>query len=172
MQNLLRLREIHASDVMTPRQVVFSAEENLSISAFFEHPEPHHFSRIPIYQKTTEKVHGFVLRSDLLVAQAKGKAQDQLKHYRRDINATLDSMALSQTLDEFIRLRAHIMLVVNEYGDMKGIITLEDIFETLLGLEIMDESDRVEDMQKLARKLWKRRAQQLGIDPAHDKSNN
>ena len=110
------------------------------------------------------EVHGFVLRTDLLIAQAEGNTEHQLKHYRRDINATLDSMALSQSLDEFIRLKAHQMLVVDEYGEMKGIVTLEAIFETLLGLEIIDESDRVEDMQKLARKLWKHRVQELGID--------
>jgi CBS domain containing-hemolysin-like protein len=164
MKNLLRLRDIHVSDVMTPRTVVFSAEENLTISDFFKLPHPHQFSRIPIYQETPGAVHGFVLRTDLLIAQAEGNAEHQLKHYRRDINATLDSMALSQSLDEFIRLKAHQMLVVDEYGEMKGIVTLEDIFETLLGLEIIDENDRVEDMQKLARKLWKHRVQELGID--------
>ena len=164
MKNLLRFQDIHVSDVMTPRTVVFSAAENLTISDFFKLPHPHQFSRIPIYQKTPGEVHGFVLRTDLLIAQAEGNTEHQLKHYRRDINATLDSMALSQSLDEFIRLKAHQMLVVDEYGEMKGIVTLEDIFETLLGLEIIDESDRVEDMQKLARKLWKHRVQELGID--------
>lgn len=164
IKNLLRLRDIHVSDVMTPRTVVFSAAEDTTIAAFFERQEQHHFSRIPLYQQNTEEVNGFVLRSDLLSAQAKGHTQNQLKQYRRELFVTLDSMALSQILDEFMRKQAHMMLVVNEYGQMMGIITLEDVFETLLGLEIMDESDSVEDMQKLARKLWSRRASQLGIN--------
>lgn len=163
MKNLLSLREIRVSDVMTPRTVVFSAEENLSITEFFQLQHPHQFSRIPIYQEAPSKVYSFVLRADLLIAQAEGNADEQLKHFRRDIHATLDSMTLSQALDELIRLKAHLMLVVNEYGDMKGIVTLEDIFETLLGLEITDESDSVEDMQKLARKLWKHRAREIGL---------
>jgi len=163
MQNLLRLHKVRVSDVMTPRTVVFTADEDLCIAEFLERQEPHHFSRIPVFRHNPEQVNGFVLRSDLLVAQAEGKAENTLKHYRRNITAILDSMALSQALDEFIRLRAQLMLVVDEYGDIKGIITLEDIFETLLGLEIMDESDSVEDMQKLARKLWKHRARALGI---------
>ena len=164
MQNLLSLREIRVSDVMTPRTVVFSAEENLSITEFFQLQHPHQFSRIPIYQEEAGKVYGFALRTDLLVAQAEGKADQPLKNFRRDIHATLDSMTLSQALDELIRLKAHLMLVVDEYGEMKGIVTLEDIFETLLGLEITDESDSVEDMQKLARKLWKHRAREIGMN--------
>jgi len=172
MKNLLRLRDIHVSDVMTPRTVVFSAAEDASIAAFFERQQQHHFSRIPLYQQSPEAVHGFVLRSDLLTARAEGNTQNPLKQYRRDILVTLDSMALSQALDEFMRMQAHMMLVVDEYGHMMGIITLEDVFETLLGLEIMDESDSVEDMQKLARKLWKRRAQKLGFEPEQDKTSH
>jgi CBS domain containing-hemolysin-like protein len=164
LQNLLNLREIRVSDVMTPRTVVFSADENLTIAEFLQLQHPHQFSRIPIFEETADKVHSFVLRSDLLVAQAEGRARQPLKQFRRPVNVTLDSMALSQVLDEFIRLKAHLMLVVDEYGDMKGIITLEDIFETLLGLEITDESDNIEDMQKLARKLWKHRAREIGLN--------
>ena len=167
LQNLLHLPYVRVSDVMTPRTVVFSADENQSISAFLNLRQPHQFSRIPVYQQPSSQIHGFVLRSDLLIAQSQGQGEEAIKNYRRDIHALLDSLSLSQALDEMIRVRAHLMLVVNEYGDMAGIITMEDIFETLLGLEIIDESDAVEDMQKLARKLWLRRAEELGIKDSH-----
>lgn len=165
MQNLLNLRDIRVSDVMTPRTVVFSADESLSVTEFLSIPRPHSFSRIPIYRQVPGSVQGFVLYADLLMAQANGQGELPLQHFQRTIHATLDSMALSQALDDLMRKKAHLMLVVNEYGEMVGIVTQEDVFETLLGLEIIDESDTVEDMQKLARQLWRRRAQQLGIKP-------
>jgi len=164
LQNLLRLHELCVSDVMTPRSVVFSVEENTGIADFLELQESNQFSRIPLYGDSEDHVNGFVLHSDLLLAHAEGKSGEALKGFRRHIDVILDGTALSKALDEFIRLKAQMMLVVNEYGDVKGIITLEDIFETLLGLEITDEKDVVEDMQKLARKLWKHRARQRGID--------
>ena len=76
-----------------------------------------------------------------------------------------DFVTLSQAFEEFLKQRIHLALVVNEYGDMEGVISLEDILETMLGLEIVDESDRDVDMQKLARNLWRKRAREMGLEP-------
>ncbi|HKL25262.1 MAG TPA: CBS domain-containing protein, partial [Desulfuromonadales bacterium] len=110
-----------------------------------------------------ENVTGFVLRSDLLLAQASGQSELPVSRYSRDIKKIFESIDLSQVFDRFLKQRVHIMLVVDEYGGMSGILTLEDVLETLLGLEIVDEFDANEDMQVLARRLWKSRAKKLGL---------
>lgn len=164
LKNLLRLREMRVTDVMTPRTVVFALAGELSVEAYFWKHANTRFSRIPIYAQDPEQFIGFVLRSDLLLAQARGNTESQLTVYRRDLPTLPWSCSLSQAFDEFLRQRAHIMSIVNEYGTLRGIITLEDIIETLLGLEIVDESDKEVDMQQLARRLWRKRAKELGLD--------
>ncbi len=164
VEHLLRLRDTRVKDSMTPRPVVFSLRESISVEEFFHKYDHIRFSRIPIYGSDKKEINGFVLRSDVLLAQARGNTDSILKTYRRDMAALLDSMSMSQAFEEFLRSRAHIMLVVDEYGGMQGILTLEDVLETLLGLEIVDEGDKAVDMQKLARRLWKRRAKKMGLD--------
>lgn len=161
LKNLLLLRETRVKDAMTPRVVVYSLSEATSVAEFFQRAEV--FSRIPIYCKSSEHITGFVLRSELLSAQASGHSTDTLANYRRDLPALLSTMTLSQAFDEFQRQQVHIILVVDEYGGVEGILTLEDVLETLLGLEIVDESDRTTNMQELARRLWRRRAEEMGF---------
>ncbi|MCO6442418.1 MAG: HlyC/CorC family transporter [Nitrococcus mobilis] len=158
LKNLLLLRELRAKDVMTPQTVVFSLPKTTRVEEFFHKYDGIRFSRIPVYDGDRDQVIGFILRSDLLLAQARGNIDKILGDYLREIPAVLDSTSLLRTFDEFIPRRVHIMLVVDEYGSMKGILTLEDVLETLLGLEIMDEGDKNVDMQELARRLGKRRA--------------
>ena len=162
--NLLRLRDMRVKDAMTPRTVVFSVPENLLVEEFFGGYDHIRFSRIPIYQDDADAVCGFVLRSDMLLAQARGNGANALSNYRREVTVILDTMSLSRAFDEFLRNRAQIMLVVDEYGGMTGILTMEDVLETLLGLEIVDEGDRDVDMQAVARRLWRRRAQSMGLE--------
>jgi len=164
LKNLLRLRNTPIANAMTPRTVVFSLPQRLTVGEFFKQYGSIRFSRIPIYSASRDEVTGFVLRSDLLLAQAQGNSQDQLLTYRRDLPALLGTMSLSRAFDEFMRRRAHIMLVVDEYGGLKGLLTLEDLIETLLGLEIIDEGDEEVDMQQLARRLWEKRAAEMNID--------
>lgn len=163
LQNLLRLRETRVTDAMTPRTVIFSLSENLTVEEFFWKYGSERFSRIPIYAEAPDRLNGFVLRSDLLLAQARGNTDSRLSTYRRQMSALPSTTSLARAFDEFLRQRAHIMMVVDEYGTLKGILTLEDILETLLGLEIVDESDATEDMQALARRLWKKRAGAMGV---------
>ena len=164
VKNLFLLRETRVKDAMTPGTVVFSLPGTMRVEEFFHRYDHVRFSRIPVYGDDRDSVKGFVLRSDLLLAQARGNVDSLLENYAREIPVLLDSMSLSQAFDRYMQLRAHIMLVVDEYGGMKGVLTLEDVLETLLGLEIVDEGDQTVDMQKLARRLWKRRAEEMGLE--------
>jgi CBS domain containing-hemolysin-like protein len=164
LKNLLRLRKTHIKDVMTPRTVVFSLPESLRVEEFFWKYEAIRYSRIPIYRHDPEHLDGFVLRSDLLLAQARGNTDTLLATYRHELQAVPETSTLLQAFEIFLRDHLHMMLVVNEYGETEGIVTLEDIIETLLGLEIVDESDKTEDLQALARRLWRKRARKMGID--------
>ncbi|MDH5409493.1 MAG: hemolysin family protein [Gammaproteobacteria bacterium] len=164
LKNLLLLRDTQIRDAMTPRTVIFSLSEDLRIEEFFHKYDHIRFSRIPIYKNSKERIDGFVLRSDLLLAQARGNINNTLSNYARHLPALLESMSLSHAFDELMRERAHIVLVVDEYGEIAGILTLEDVLETLLGLEIIDEGDKTEDMQKLAQQLRRKRLKKLGLD--------
>lgn len=164
LNNLLLLRETRVSDVMTPRTVVFSLDEALLVKDYFEQHNSSRFSRIPVYKDNRDHVTGFVLRSDLLLSHARGNSEKPLTVYRRDITAVPNNSSLQTTFEILMQKRSHIMLVVDEYGSMEGILTLEDILETLLGIEIVDEGDKIDDMRKLARRLWRKRAEEMGIE--------
>jgi CBS domain containing-hemolysin-like protein len=163
LKNMFLLHETRVSDVMTPRPVVFSLPESLTVSDYFASHYDSRFSRIPVYAEDREQLTGFVLKDDLLLAQARNNTDNTLQTYRRELPALLDSTPLSDAFEDILHRRAHIMMIVDEYGGMEGIITLEDILETLLGLEIIDESDKTADMQQHARRMWKKRAQAMGI---------
>ncbi|MET0068956.1 MAG: hemolysin family protein [Candidatus Thiodiazotropha sp.] len=164
LKNLFLLRDTRVTDVMTPRTVVFSLDEKVLVKDYFDKHNSSRFSRIPVYHKDRDHVTGFVLRSDLLLSHARGNSENSLDVYRREMPAIPDTSSLQVAFELFIEKRSHIMLVVDEYGSMEGILTLEDILETILGIEIVDEGDRIDDMRKLARRLWKKRANRMGLD--------
>jgi len=164
LKNLLLLRETRAQDAMTPRTVVFSLPEDTTVADFFHHHEQIKFSRIPVYSDEPDHVEGFVLRSDLLLAQANGRFNESLRSFKREIPILPKSLTLARAFNEVLRVRAHIVLVVDEFGSPVGILTLEDIIETLLGLEIVDEEDETVDSREQARRLWRRRARGLWLD--------
>lgn len=164
LKSLLLLRKMKVKDAMTPRTVIFSLSENLLVEEYFHKYDQVHFSRIPIYRDETDNIVGYVFRSDLLLAQARDNGQNPLGNYIRPIPTVLETYRLQRVFDKLINERSHMMLVVNEYGSVLGIITLEDVIETALGLEIVDERDRAIDMQHEARRLWKKRAKDKGIE--------
>jgi len=163
LKNLFRFRSSTVKDIMTPRPVVFALPEALSVGELVRDYPESPFSRIPLYGANREDITGFVLRSDLLLAQARGDSAAPLSRFKRDLRAIPVNHSLFDLLDFFLKHRQHIVMVVDEYGGMEGLVTLEDVVETLLGFEIVDELDETVDMQALARDLWERRAREMGI---------
>jgi len=170
LKNLLLLQDIKIEFAMTPRTVMFYDSQDLQVEEFFHKHQKIRFTRIPVYSKNQDDFVGFVLRTDLLLAQARGNKNTPLKNYVRSMPALLDIMTLSHAMKEFLRYKTHIALIVNEYGTVRGILTLEDIIETLIGHEIVDEGDKDIDMQKLAKRLWKAKNKKYGIINKESKS--
>jgi len=164
LKNVLRLGDLKVRNVMTPRTVIFSLSEEISVQQFFYQHDDVRFSRIPIYSESKDEITGFVLRTDLLLAQARGNTGSKLKNYSRDIPAILETSRLNTTFQKMLKEHLQIMLIVDEYGSTEGIVTQEDVFETILGLEIVDEGDGAPDMQVLARQLWRKRASAAGLN--------
>jgi CBS domain containing-hemolysin-like protein len=176
LKNLLSLQSTKIEDIMTPRTVLFALPESTTTKEFVERYSERPFSRIPIYKDRVDEINGFVLRSDILFSVIKNPDNDTpISTMSRELKAVPETMPISKAFDVFLGGRNHIAMVVDEFGAVAGIVTLEDIVETLLGLEIVDEVDRTEDMQALARRLWKTRAERMGIvvedENGHDASS-
>lgn len=147
IQNLLKLKNIKLNDIMTPRVVVALAEENLSCQEFLENEALDPYSRIPIYADQDENITGYILRKEAASQEDKTK----LKDIRREIIVAPEGTKALSLLDRLVENKEHIAIVVDEYGGLEGVVTLEDLIESLLGFEIVDETDEVEDLQKFAR---------------------
>lgn len=155
---------MRVKDAMTPRVVMFSLSDTLLVEEYFHKYDKICFSRIPVFHDEMENIVGYVFRDDLLLAQARGNGQKSLSNYMRSISVVVDTTLVKDVFNTLLKERSHIMLVVNEYGSVQGVITLEDVIETILGLEIVDEKDKTIDMQQEARRLWKKRAKEKGIE--------
>ena len=168
ISNLLKFRSIQAKDVMTPRTVVRSAPATETFEEFFESHREQRFSRIPVYEnESRDQVVGYVLKDQVLESIVDGQATDPLISLKREIIAVPVDYPILELFNRFLSEREHIALVVDEFGGMDGIVTMEDVIETLLGVEIVDESDRTVDMQVLARRSWERRARRVGLSVEH-----
>ncbi|MHA6289571.1 hemolysin family protein [Maricaulis sp. CAU 1757] len=163
--NLMRLHRLTVRDIMTPAPVMFTVSDQLTVAEFFEQFADKPFSRIPLRGRTMQDLNGYVLKSDLLLAQARDEFDRKISDFRRDVQALRDNMSASVVFDNLTRSRGHLALVIDEFGTVQGLVTMEDVVETLLGLEIIDEGDTVEDMQALARSKWKSRMEALGLHP-------
>jgi CBS domain containing-hemolysin-like protein len=168
IQNLLRFSRILAKDIMTPRIVVVAANDALTVREFHDKHADLPFSRIPLYHERNDNVTGYMLRDELLLHLVEDNDHVTLADIRRDILIVPKTLPIPELLNALISRRDHLALVVDEFGGMEGIVTMEDIIETLLGLEIVDESDNAEDMQALARKNWELRARRMGITVPKD----
>lgn len=163
IKNLLIFKSILAKNVMTPFPVVVMEEETTTLQDFHESHKNLRFSRIPVYQDKTHNITGFVLKDDILEEIVEENGEKLMSDIKRELFVVHADKPIPELFDMFIKQKGHIALVVDEFGNTIGIITMEDIIETLLGLEIMDESDAIEDMQDAARKTWERRAKRMGI---------
>lgn len=157
IKNVLRLRNIRLQEILTPRVVMVSANEQLTVEEFQQNQQFLKFSRIPIYDKIPENITGYVIRSEVLECLANNQKHITLKKLRRNILILNEQMSLLNTWEIMLNNKEHIVLVVDEYGAIAGLVTLEDIVESLIGLEIIDEKDTITDMQQFARTRWKMR---------------
>ncbi|MDN3446953.1 hemolysin family protein [Psychrobacter sp. APC 3281] len=176
IRNLLAFGAIKVEDIMTPRSVMLAFEENKTVAELLVDRPKLTFSRLPIYDGDLDNITGFVLKTDMLLAKVNHAMHKPLTQFQRDITFVFSKMKLFDLLELMLKNRIHIAITVGEYGEVKGLVTLEDVFETLLGLEIVDEIDRVEDMQALARQMMDRRVERLGMklsdDEQYEDSNN
>ncbi len=163
LKNMFRLRELRAADVMTPRTVIFALPETMKVGEVLEQHGTLRFARIPLYTASHDDISGYVLRADLLSRAARDEHDVPLSELRRELQIVPEVMPLSKLFDLLLEGHRHIALVVDEYGGTAGLVSQEDLVETLLGLEIVDEVDSVQDMQDLARRQWRRRARRLGL---------
>jgi len=163
LQNLMKFQSILVKSIMTPQIVIKAAEESTGIEQFYEENQDVPFSRIPIYQKELNQFSGFVLKDEVMEMIIEKKGEEPLKTIARPITAVNEDTPIIRLFSKLIERKAHIAIVVDEYGMVSGLVTMEDLFETLIGLEIVDEMDDVEDMQVLARKTWEARAKKLGL---------
>ena len=157
IQNVIKLGEVKAYDVMTPRVVAATAPEGITLREFNQLDECSHFSRIPVYADDEDFITGYVLRSDALEELADDHFDKKLGAIKRPIPLFNDEMSVADIWDALLKQRVQIGGIIDEYGTFLGIITMEDIIETIFGLEIIDENDEVTDMQQLARERWQQR---------------
>lgn len=164
INNLLRFRAVRVRDVMTPRTVVEAAAAEQTVAGFMDQRRGHRFSRIPLFEgDRKDHVIGYALKDEMLSRMVDGDGDVPLVSLRRDIVAVDPELPIIEMLSRFLAEREHIALVVDEFGGMAGIVTMEDVIETLLGAEIVDELDHTPDMRVLARRTWERRATRLGL---------
>lgn len=157
IQNVLRLKDIRVKEIMTPRVVVARADENMLLPDFLEDKEYLKFSRIPIYESSADQITGYVFRQSVFEELAEDHDKMTLKDLKREIQVVSSNMTLFAVWEILLQEKEHLALIVDEYGGMDGIVTMEDIIESLLGLEIVDEKDTVTDMQQLAKERWEAR---------------
>ncbi|PXA04070.1 hypothetical protein DDZ13_08505 [Coraliomargarita sinensis] len=163
VRNMLELHRINAASIMTPRTVVHMLPEATTLAEFVESTGKTKFSRIPVFAENSEVVTGFVLRSDALQACLQDPGQT-LSTLRRDIAFVPNLMKVDDLIQQLLNQKLHIAMVQDEFGSTVGLVTLEDALETLMGVEIMDEHDRVTDLQAHARDIWRKRAREMGIE--------
>ncbi len=161
IQNVIKLDNVKAYDVMTPRVVCQTASENMSLKNFYKDKDFEHYSRIPVYSESPEYITGYILRSEALECLAEDKFDMRLSEIKRDITFFNEEQSVSGIWDTLLAKKEQIGLIIDEYGCFQGILTLEDIIETIFGLEIIDENDEASDMQQFARERWKQRAKRF-----------
>jgi CBS domain containing-hemolysin-like protein len=163
IQNVIKLDDVKAEDVMTPTTVAAIAPEQMTLKEFYRDKTYSHFSRIPVYSDSDEYITGYVLRSEALELLTEDKFNMTLGEIKRDIVMYKEEMPVSEIWDSMLRNKRHIACVIDEYGSFQGIITLEDIIETIVGLEIMDERDDVADLRQLALDRWHQRQSRFKV---------
>jgi CBS domain containing-hemolysin-like protein len=158
IQNLQKLESVQVEDVMTPQIVCSVAPEEMTVSEFYKNKDYLHYARIPVYaDRDEDHITGYVLRQNVLEQVASDHFDTKLKDIKRNIIATDEGESIMVLWEKLLQEREHIAIVTDEYGSFNGVVTLEDIIESILGLEIVDETDQFADMQQYARQKWNER---------------
>lgn len=160
LTNVLNLRDVKTMQILTPRSVMHVLDETVTVGQALEDENTRLFSRIPLYKDTHDNITGLVSNRELFIAEREGKADSPVRDYAKSIYRVSENLPVQQLLDLFIKKRDHLFLVEDQFGQTEGIVTLEDAIETLLGREIVDETDTVEDLQELAKTKYRSRLRQ------------
>jgi len=160
--NLIRFSAIRVEDIMTPRVVVMRFQQDRNLEDVMQEHDDLPFSRIPVYGESDEDIQGYVLKSQIMLELARGNGESTLAELKRPVLFVPEFISLRALFSQILAEQEHFAVVVDEYGGFAGVVTMEDVIETLLGLEIVDESDTTEDLRKAARQQWLKRAKKLG----------
>ena len=163
IKNLMHLEKLTVNDIMTPRVVMVTANQAVTLQSFYEKNRDLRFSRIPVFETTNDHITGYVLKDEILQNLIEGETEKTLKDIRRNIIMVNSTDSLDDLFAKLTSQSEHIATVVDDYGSVVGLVSMEDVVETLLGTEIVDEFDNIEDLQKFARTKWKERAQARGL---------
>ena len=163
IKNLLMLDTLKVSEIMTPRAVILAFDKKLKIKEAMEKNQPIRFSRVPLYEGSLDQIVGFIHRYKILEAYSHDLFDISLEEYMKPIHSIPDQISVAAALDQLIKRKEHIFIAVDSYGVLTGLVTLEDAIETLLGVEIVDEFDSVEDMRQYALEKWQMRKKTIGL---------
>ena len=170
--NLIRFSAIRVEDIMTPRVAVIMLRTDQTAREVMESSRAMPFSRYPVYGESDEDIRGYVLKTDIMLAQAQDRGDIRLDELKREILFVPEFVPLQKLFSQLLSRQEHFAVAVDEYGGLAGVVTMEDVLETLLGMEIVDESDTVEDLRHAAREKWKARARKLGMEWPHKETDS
>lgn len=171
LKNLLGMQELSTRDVMTPRTVMFALPVVTTVREFVDRRDAMQFSRVPVYGANVDDVRGYVLKTDVFLRAVKNDREKTLADLIRPHMVVPASLPVPELFERMLDRREHIAVVVDEYGGVDGVVTMEDVLETLLGMQIVDEADRVKSLREMARAKWRERAKVLGtemVEPDRD----
>jgi len=159
IENLFRLKKMHIEEILTPRSVIFAFEDSKTVGQIMENNEDINFSRIPVFHDNIDDILGIVYKDKLLETMADDHFEKTLSQILEPVDTVFEKQTVENVLNKFTKNRSHMFIVKDEFGGTTGIVTLEDCIETLLGVEIMDESDEVADMRELAKDQLRKKRQ-------------
>ena len=157
VQNILKLKSRKVSEIMTPRTVITAFDRTMTVRQALKKHQPLRFARIPVYENSLDQVIGMVHRYKMLEARTQSCEKLTVDNYLKPIHTVPENISVTAALDQFIKRKEHIFLVVDEYGSLSGLVSMEDVVETILGIEIVDELDSVVDLREQALKQWKQK---------------
>ena len=165
IQNMLRLDDVTAREIMTPSSVVEMAEESMTLREFYQNDAYRQFSRIPVYnEENDDYIKGYVLRQTILEKLSEDKFDLRLSDILRPVLSFQETESCATIWEKLLGKKEHISVIIDEYGCFRGIVTMEDVIETMLGTEIVDEKDKVTDMQEFAREKWQEQQEQQSLE--------